>query len=75
MKGIMNPWPKLKEGALWSLGNGKQVRFWIDRWILGLEPLYNFFITQMCLYEMERKVRDYVLDGNHKYQVLQTLLP
>lgn len=32
-KAINHAWPKVKANVVWTMGNGKKIRFWINNWI------------------------------------------
>lgn len=50
--------------------NGKHIRFWIDRWLPSMEPLYNIVSTQLSPFEMDMKIWDYMLNENWNFQIV-----
>lgn len=57
-KGVLWGAELLHKGVRWTVGNGKAVVFWRDRW-LGDKPLSEVTHAQIGEDELEMKVSDY----------------
>ncbi|XVE66798.1 hypothetical protein DITRI_Ditri08aG0108200 [Diplodiscus trichospermus] len=57
-RGIVQAKPILSKGVRSLVGNGRNVLFWLDNWLLG-EPLINWTLQDISLVEKYRSVNDY----------------
>ena len=53
----------IKEGLKWNVGNGLDVRLWLDAWVPGLRALHTYEDIVIPGNEMNLLVASYVLDG------------
>jgi hypothetical protein len=56
-------WPQIIEGTGWSVGNGRQVRFWKDKWLDGYGWLIHHTMADIPDVLVNAKVADMVQDN------------
>ena len=75
-RGISKVWKIVKEGLGWSLGDSKQVNFWLDKWTSLDMCLKDLTIANVPAEHLSRKVNHYVdIVGNCNWLEFQHLLP
>ncbi|KAJ1405476.1 putative ribonuclease H protein [Sesbania bispinosa] len=74
-KGISNAWTHVQDSVIWNIGNGKNMRFWVDAFIPGLNPLINYASHPVGDLQDLLPIAAFADDGNWKIEELQTFLP
>ncbi|CAI9094895.1 OLC1v1030725C1 [Oldenlandia corymbosa var. corymbosa] len=72
LKGV---WREVLEGARWSLGDGKMVRFWLDRWLGNQDTLISLARHPIPEEHLQLPVANFVSNGAWDWQAFQHLLP
>ena len=74
-KGICKNWDITCKGAIWALGNGSKVSFWLDTWTGMLKPLIELVTESVDEEERNLKVKDYVANGGWNWTTFAYKLP
>ncbi|KAK3230980.1 hypothetical protein Dsin_002861 [Dipteronia sinensis] len=65
----------LLKGVSWRAGNGENIRFWTDEWVLGYGKLSTFITSSLSNDRMNDQVSEYLLPNGWNLPKLCDVLP
>ncbi|KAK1584321.1 hypothetical protein Q3G72_031946 [Acer saccharum] len=74
-KGIAFGAKLIVKGVKWRIGDGSQVRFWLDDWVPGVGILMDYATKRLSEEELAQTVNGFMTNGCWNVQHLAGLLP
>ncbi|MBA0843486.1 hypothetical protein Goarm_000672, partial [Gossypium armourianum] len=61
-RALAKVWPLIRENLLWSVGDGRNIKYWCDPWVPNIDPLVNWILEHSCL-DLDCLLSDMVTNG------------
>ncbi|KAI9081928.1 hypothetical protein K1719_036190 [Acacia pycnantha] len=75
-KNVARLWPEVIKGIGWEVRDGRNVKFWKDRWLNGVDKLGNYFVGELGMLNSTLTVSQTLnREGNWNWAWLEGVLP
>ncbi|KAF7808310.1 putative ribonuclease H protein At1g65750 family [Senna tora] len=75
-KGIANSWHHVRDGLVWRIGDGQQVRFWTDSWLPNGKKLEEYAFHPLSVAEQHKPVSEFIFaSGAWAWDKFDSLVP
>lgn len=74
--GLVNTWVDFRKYLVWNVGNGEDVRFWLDQWLPNSENLISYNNMDPNSEDLKLSISHYVTyNGEWNLNLFENLLP
>lgn len=74
--GLITYWEVFRKQLVWNVGNGEDVRFWLDQWLPNKENLINYCNLDPNSEELQLPIAHYITyNGEWNWTLIENFLP